>query len=233
MDYGNYGYLDQLTGAGWRAPRTNWRRHSRTALASERPRCCADYVDHRSRFALRNNVLRRRPASELSFAIKSSIAILDPMLLRAYPTAVQGAGYSASIENILTAGTDNWFRPVDVCAAPDGSLYVVDWYDPGVGGHQMGDLDRGRLYRIAPDKAKYEVKSLDVSTPEKAVAALASPNQAVRYKASQALIKQGKSAVPAIEKLAASSNPRRRARALWALAKFAREGSRALARRCG
>jgi putative membrane-bound dehydrogenase-like protein len=228
MDYGNYGYLDQLTGAGWRAPRTNlestipeqhWHLNDPgvvpTMLITGAGSPCGImcYEGDLLPTEFRNQVIHCDPG---------------PNALRAYPTAVQGAGYSASIENILTAGTDNWFRPVDVCAAPDGSLYVVDWYDPGVGGHQMGDLDRGRLYRIAPDKAKYEVKSLDVSTPEKAVAALASPNQAVRFKASQALIKQGKSAVPAIEKLAASSNPRLRARALWALAKFAREGSRAL-----
>jgi glucose/arabinose dehydrogenase len=46
--------------------------------------------------------------------------------------------------------TDQWFRPADVCVAPDGSLIVADWYDPGVGGHQAGDLTRGRIYRIAP-----------------------------------------------------------------------------------
>ena len=27
---------------------------------------------------------------------------------------------------------------------PDGSIFVTDWYDPGVGGHQQKDLDRGR-----------------------------------------------------------------------------------------
>ena len=36
--------------------------------------------------------------------------------------------------NILKGEKDQWFRPADVCVAPDGSLIVADWYDPGVGG---------------------------------------------------------------------------------------------------
>jgi len=42
-----------------------------------------------------------------------------------------------------------WFRPSDVCLAPDGNLFVADWYDPGVGGHAMGDGPcYGRILRI-------------------------------------------------------------------------------------
>jgi glucose/arabinose dehydrogenase len=71
-----------------------------------------------------------------------------PKVVRAYPVTDDGAGYKASIINILQGTKDPWFRPADVCVAPDGSLIVADWYDPGVGGHQVGDLDRGRLYRV-------------------------------------------------------------------------------------
>ncbi|MSR62884.1 MAG: DUF1080 domain-containing protein [Planctomycetes bacterium] len=43
-----------------------------------------------------------------------------------------------------------WFRPSDVCVGVDGSLFVADWYDPGVGGHAMGDPKcNGRILRIA------------------------------------------------------------------------------------
>jgi hypothetical protein len=41
--------------------------------------------------------------------------------------------------------------------APDGSLFVADWYDPGVGGHQVGDLEKGRIYRVAPDVSGYKI----------------------------------------------------------------------------
>ena len=43
----------------------------------------------------------------------------------------------------MVTSTDNWFRPSDICVAPDGSIFVADWYDPGVGGHGMGDTHAG------------------------------------------------------------------------------------------
>jgi putative membrane-bound dehydrogenase-like protein len=33
----------------------------------------------------------------------------------------------------------NWFRPSDVCVGTDGAIYISDWYDPGVGGHDIKD----------------------------------------------------------------------------------------------
>jgi glucose/arabinose dehydrogenase len=105
-----------------------------------------------------------------------------PSVVRAYITKPDGAGYTAEIVNILQGARDNWFRPSDVCVAPDGSLIVADWYDPGVGGHRQGDVDRGRLFRVAPPGAKYTMPQVDVSTVEGAIAALKSPNQATRYR---------------------------------------------------
>src|SRR5258707_4868077 len=38
-----------------------------------------------------------------------------------------GAGYKAGFEDVIK-GADTWFRPDDVCVAPDGALYAADWY---------------------------------------------------------------------------------------------------------
>ena len=73
-----------------------------------------------------------------------------PNVVRSYPVKKNGAGYTAEIVNILKGEKDQWFRPADVCVAPDGSLIIADWYDPGVGGHAAGDQIRGRIYRVAP-----------------------------------------------------------------------------------
>jgi hypothetical protein len=143
-----------------------------------------------------------------------------PNIVRAYPVENDGAGYKASIVPVLEGKRDQWFRPIDVCTAPDGSIFIADWYDPGVGGHQMGDLNRGRIYRLAPTSGSYAVPKLDLTTPLK-VLLLPCKIQTLPFgtwpgKNSIAL---GAQAEPALQKLWASDNPRFRARALWLLAK--------------
>jgi putative heme-binding domain-containing protein len=121
---------------------------------------------------------------------------------------------------------NNWFRPVDPRVAPDGSLFVTDWYDPGVGGHGQRDLTRGRIFRVAPPGTKYRVPKFDFSTPEGAVEALKNPASSVRYLAWTALHGMGPKAEPALLKLWQSDNPRYRARALWLLGKIDGKGQR-------
>ena len=106
-----------------------------------------------------------------------------PSIVRAYPVKRSGAGYTASIVNILDgAKRDKWFRPSDVKVAPDGSLIVADWYDPGVGGHNMRDLDRGRLFRVTPKGHKgYKLPKNDFKSTKGLIAALGNPNNSVRH----------------------------------------------------
>jgi len=142
-----------------------------------------------------------------------------PREIRVYsPERLKGVGYSAGLENIVTS-SDNYFRPIDPCVAPDGSIYVTDWYDGGVGGHAYNDLTRGRIYRITP-KGKKPVrkeKPGPYTNDADAIAALGSPNQATTFLARERLISSGQQAVPELAKLVAGSDRNLKARALWLL----------------
>jgi putative membrane-bound dehydrogenase-like protein len=108
-----------------------------------------------------------------------------PREVRCFVVKPKGAGYEVDKINLVTS-TDTWFRPSDICVAPDGSVMIADWYDPGVGGHGMGDTTRGRIYRLTPKGHKgYKVPALELTSDEGHVAALASPNIATRTLAHQ------------------------------------------------
>ncbi len=218
MEYGNYGYKDELTGAGWREPRTGWE-----DTIPERHW-------HLNDPGVVPNLLQTGAGSPTGILIYESDLLPErfrnqlihcdagPNVVRSYAVKDDGAGYSASINDILFGTRDQWFRPSDVCVAPDGSLIIADWYDPGVGGHRQGDVDRGRLFRVAPPNSKYSVPKSDFSTVEGAVAALKSPNVATRYLAFTALRDFGADAESALSAMFANDpNPRFRARALWLL----------------
>lgn len=105
-----------------------------------------------------------------------------PRHVRCYHLKPQGAGYDVDREDMVQS-TDNWFRPSDVCVAPDGSVFIADWYDPGVGGHGMGDIKMGRIYRLAPKGNKSIVPKVDLESKEGLASALGSPALSVRYMA--------------------------------------------------
>ena len=219
MEHGNFGYRDEMTGAGWRSPRTGM--HQDIPLRHW----------HLRDPGVVPNLLQTGQGSPTGICVYEGRLLpkmfwdqvvhcdAGPNVVRAYPVTQQGAGYAAKVINILKGERDKWFRPSDVCVAPDGSLIVADWYDPGVGGHRMGDIDRGRIFRVAPPKTPYRVPACDTSTAAGAVAALRSPNLASRYLGWTALHAMQERAVPALEEMYQDENPRMRARALWLLGK--------------
>ncbi|MEO9021495.1 MAG: PVC-type heme-binding CxxCH protein [Ginsengibacter sp.] len=222
MQYGNYGYTDEMSGAGWQADRTNMEdsiplRHWHLNDPGVVPNLLQTGAGSPSGMAIYEGSL-------LPPLFHNQMIHCDPgnNIVRSYIVKNDGAGYKASIENILKGDKDQWFRPVDVCVAPDGSLIVADWYDAVVGGHENKDQVRGRLYRIAPKATPYKIPVFDYTSPEGATAALQNPNLSVRYHAWMSLHKMGNKAKPALEKLwhSHSVDPKIRARALWVLSKL-------------
>ena len=223
MEGGNFGYRDEMTGASWETPRTGM----------------SDSIPlrhwHLNDPGVVPNMLQTGAGSPTGILVYEGSLLprvfhnqiihsdAGPNVVRAYPATKSGAGYSATIENIVNS-KDQWFRPSDVSVAPDGSLFIADWFDPGVGGHQMGDQRGGRIYRIAPPQTPYKVSRPDVSTIEGAIEALKSPNNATRYLGWQMLHESGVAAQKELEKLWNSDNQPHRARALWLLAKLDGKG---------
>jgi len=224
MEYGNYGYTDEKTGASWQTSRVNMEdsipyRHWHLNDPGVVPNLLQTGAGSPTGIVVyEGNLLPEEFQNEMIHA--------DPLpnVVRSYPVKKQGAGYSAQIVNLLEGSKDKWFRPSDITVAPDGSLFIADWYDPAVGGHQVGDLDRGRVYRLAPKGSEYKIKPLSIKTPSEAVIALESPNIATRYLAWEKLHNWGNSSVEALEKMYSSSNPRFKARALWLLSKLPNNG---------
>lgn len=220
MEYGSFGYKDEMSRASWNVERTN--------IESEIPKRHWHLNDP----GTVPNLLQTGSGSPTGMIVYEGNLLPKTFygqmihcepghnVVRSYPVQKSGAGYSAEIVNIMKQEKDQWFRPADVCVAPDGSLIVADWYDPGVGGHQAGDQVRGRIYRIAPPNTPYKVPAMDLSTPAGAVASLQSPNLATRYSAWKALEKFGKPSESELVKLHNSENQRMKARAFWALCKL-------------
>lgn len=149
-----------------------------------------------------------------------------PREIRSYsPERLKGVGYKAGQENIVTS-SDNYFRPIDPCVAPDGSIYVTDWYDGGVGGHAYNDPTRGRIYRMTPKGKKLARKDKPgpYANDADALVALASPNHATTFLARERLLASGEKAIPALAKIVAGSDRNLKARALWLLDRIGGQG---------
>ena len=149
-------------------------------------------------------------------------------LIQAFFIRPDGAGYAMDSENTVES-TDPVFRPSDLAVAPDGSVFISDWQDPVVGGHNMLDIERGRIFRLAPIGHGSSVPDLDLETDDGVLAAFGSPNQATRYRGYQELMLRGEDERRRILLEAwrgGSGNVR--ARALWILAALGEDGEAAL-----
>jgi putative membrane-bound dehydrogenase-like protein len=137
--------------------------------------------------------------------------------------------YAGSDFVMGTAGVTNaiatLFRPSDIAVGPDGALYVSDWIDARVGGHQ--DLDQtlsGAIYRIAPKGFVSKVPAFDAATIDGQITALRSPAVNVRAIGFEGLKARGAAAVNAVAALLNDPSPYIRGRAIYLLYQLGPEG---------
>ncbi len=134
---------------------------------------------------------------------------------------------AVELKDFLTCD-DPWFRPVDTCLAPDGALYIADFYNRIIGHYEVPlqhpgrDRERGRLWRVVytgeDGKAQLRPGAL-ATTAEGLVGELASPSLSRRLLAMEELDDRfGTRALGAIRAAAEKPvNPFQRVHALWML----------------
>ena len=164
-----------------------------------------------------------------------------------YKPARQGAGFALDRKVFMTsnvkqqyAGSDfvmgsagvtraieTLFRPSDIAVGPDGAIYVSDWIDQRVGGHQdLDDTLSGAIYRIAPKGFVPKVPAFDAATIDGQITALRSPAVNVRAIGFEGLKARGAAAVNAVAALLKDPSPYMRGRAIYLLSQLGPEGQK-------
>ncbi|WP_442505474.1 PVC-type heme-binding CxxCH protein [Novipirellula sp. SH528] len=140
--------------------------------------------------------------------------------VNAHPLHRHGAGFRTDYEVVLK-GEDDWFRPVDVAVAPDGSVFVCDWYDAGVGGNRFSDQTTGRIYRLSAQPTESTSKRPALGDTADSVAGLLadlqSPNTVTRLAARDRLVTEGATVRPQLLTLFRQAPAHVRARVLHVL----------------
>jgi putative membrane-bound dehydrogenase-like protein len=138
-----------------------------------------------------------------------------------------GSTYAGSGEPDFLSANDAWFMPVGQETGPDGSLYILDWYDRY---HCYQDANRdpkgidrlkGRLYRVRY-KDTPRVKEMDLAkeSDEQLVARLGAGNDFIRHTSQRLLTERNRpETIGTLEQLATDDGSPRRQRlhALWAV----------------
>jgi putative membrane-bound dehydrogenase-like protein len=168
----------------------------------------------------RNEVFSYQPAREgAGFALARKI-FLTSNVKQQYAGSDFVMG-SVGVTNAITT----LFRPSDVAVGPDGALYVSDWIDARVGGHQ--DLDQtlsGAIYRIAPKGFVSKAPAFDAATIDGQITALRSPAVNVRAIGFEGLKARGAAAVNAVAAMLDDPSPYMRGRAIHLLYQLGPEG---------
>lgn len=128
---------------------------------------------------------------------------------------------------------DPWFRPVDLQLAPDGSIYIADFYNRIIGHYEVPlthpgrDRERGRIWRVSyvgtgtgtPAPKPQPLPNLATAPIAQVITALGDRNLVVRnFAVQQAVHRLGAAAIEPLQNLLRqSTNPDQQVAAAWAL----------------
>lgn len=170
----------------------------------------------------RNEVFSYQPAREAAgFRLDRKIFLTSNVKQQYAGSDFLGGGRS------VTGAVATLFRPSDIAVGPDGALYVSDWIDARVGGHQdLDDTVSGAIYRIAPKGFVPKVPAFDATTIDGLITALRSPAVNVRAIGFEGLKARGAAAVNVVGALLNDPSPYMRGRAIFLLYQLGPEGQR-------
>jgi putative heme-binding domain-containing protein len=121
------------------------------------------------------------------------------------------------------AGSDDWFRPVNITVGPDGAVYVCDMYEGQIAHlrHHEGQVDKtsGRIYRLKA-KGASPIKPFDLRklTSDQLISRLADENRWFRRQALRLLAdRNDASVVPALLEQMQAETGQLALEALWAV----------------
>lgn len=123
----------------------------------------------------------------------------------------QGSRSPAEQNSEFLSSSDNWFRPVRLMTAPDGSLWVCDMYRHVIEHPEWipeawqakldlyAGFNRGRIYRVfRQDHPPVPIEDLSRLDPKELVSRLNSPNGWVRDTAQRLLVEKASIANPEV-----------------------------------
>jgi len=134
-----------------------------------------------------------------------------------------GSGFVGKHEPDFLLANDTWFRGINLCTGPDGSVFLIDWYDPRAchsNTPEIWDRSNGRVYRVSYGEPERSVVDVSNLRDEELIAAQADDNAWWRRNARRVMQERGSS--PALraglfEQLASAEDEVSALRALWSL----------------
>ncbi|MGV3484032.1 MAG: PVC-type heme-binding CxxCH protein [Planctomycetaceae bacterium] len=119
-----------------------------------------------------------------NYLINNTIGFLGTLQ---YKMQEDGSGFKADPVDPLLSSRDTNFRPIDQKFAPDGSLYIVDWFNPLIGHmqHNLRDPKRdkhhGRIWRVRnKNKPLLEVPAVETASIAELVVLLERKDDMIR-----------------------------------------------------
>lgn len=125
--------------------------------------------------------------------------------------------YYRPVPDTFVSSSDSLFRPVGMTIAPDGGLYLADWY-----GQDDESDSTGRIFKLSyigrtSRQNQYDPEKIAGMSIKQLCGLLGNPNKFIRLEARERLVVAGAEAVPVLERLLKKGDAYEAAQSIWTL----------------